>query len=249
METAYQQFSDFAPHIAALPPGREFTPRDLLTPTFRLAADGNLAIYYAPFDYVNTNAKIILLGITPGFTQLEIGYREARDGLHAGLPHPEILQRVKRQASFGGTMRNNLVSMLDGIGIAHALGLPTTASLFGKQQHLLHSTSVIKDSVFVSDKNYTGHTPRLIKTSLFRSYFSTLFEELESIPDALIIPLGDAVNDFLLPYVKEEARYPNQYLLDFPHPSGGNGHRVKHFLQRQPTLRRHVAEWFSAQAA
>ncbi|WP_446810585.1 hypothetical protein ACH50O_03080 [Methylomonas sp. 2BW1-5-20] len=30
----------------------------------------NLECYYAPFDYINVDAKIILVGITPGATQM-----------------------------------------------------------------------------------------------------------------------------------------------------------------------------------
>jgi hypothetical protein len=38
----------------------------LMSETFRLYADGGLSIYYAPFDRVNTRARLALVGVTPG---------------------------------------------------------------------------------------------------------------------------------------------------------------------------------------
>lgn len=34
-----------------------------------LDRDGQVSIHYIPFDYVNPKAKVVLVGITPGFTQ------------------------------------------------------------------------------------------------------------------------------------------------------------------------------------
>ena len=33
---------------------------------FLIEKDGNIEIYYAPFDYINSKAKIAIVGITPG---------------------------------------------------------------------------------------------------------------------------------------------------------------------------------------
>ena len=35
---------------------------------FLINKEGNIKIYYAPFDYVNSKAKIVIVGITPGLT-------------------------------------------------------------------------------------------------------------------------------------------------------------------------------------
>ncbi len=42
-----------------------------LPANLKLAEDGKISIYYAPFDYVNPHAKVVLCGITPGL-QLHI---------------------------------------------------------------------------------------------------------------------------------------------------------------------------------
>lgn len=33
-------------------------------------ASGDVKIYYAPFEYMNPSARIVLVGITPGPTQM-----------------------------------------------------------------------------------------------------------------------------------------------------------------------------------
>ena len=53
--------------------------RDLL-----LAAEGPLAVYYAPFDWVNTQARVVLVGITPGHTQALNALNEAKRQLLSG---------------------------------------------------------------------------------------------------------------------------------------------------------------------
>ena len=41
---------------------------------FLIKKDGNIEIYYAPFDYINTKAKIVIVGITPGLQQMLQSY-------------------------------------------------------------------------------------------------------------------------------------------------------------------------------
>ena len=49
--------------IAAVDPVAATDPRLLLW------EDGALSVYYAPWDWVNTSAKVMLVGITPGAYQ------------------------------------------------------------------------------------------------------------------------------------------------------------------------------------
>ena len=86
--------------------------RSSLNDSFMLdREDGDgLAVFYAPFDYVNTDARLVLAGVTPGWTQMEISFLEARTGIEAGLSDQEILRTVKRVAAFFGTMRKTFRS-------------------------------------------------------------------------------------------------------------------------------------------
>ena len=69
LQTGQNLFDIFAPSIRALPEPSDpqrLTNADLLTPEFRLHQDGHLSLYYAPFDHVNQDAKVALVGINPG---------------------------------------------------------------------------------------------------------------------------------------------------------------------------------------
>ena len=62
-------FERYADVIAASSERDEFSRADLLVPEFRLVKDKSLEIYYAPLDFINTQAKVAVVGITPGWTQ------------------------------------------------------------------------------------------------------------------------------------------------------------------------------------
>src|SRR5262249_9978908 len=85
----------------------EPTPMDL-GPLLR--HDGPLSAFYAPWDWVNTSAKIMLVGITPGAAQAAKGLREAQRCLREGLANEETLRRANAVGSFSGPMRANLVT-------------------------------------------------------------------------------------------------------------------------------------------
>ncbi len=239
-------FDAFSPRIAALPSLPAYEKRDLLVPRFRLHGRGDLAVYYAPFDHVNLEAKVVLVGITPGWTQMEIGYREARKALLAGEAKDVVCQRAKAQASFAGPMRRNLVLMLDGIGLPQALGIPLSDALVGPATALLHTTSAIRYPVFIYGENYTGHRPKPLGTPILRDMVRTLLvEELQQIPDALIIPLGASLDEAIKDLVEKHAVDSKRCLTRFPHPSGGNGHRVRQFAERRLPLQDAVEAWFT----
>lgn len=124
--------------------------------SLKMEKDGNLSIFYIPFDYVNPLARIVLVGITPGFTQLINAMREAQNQLKSGADHMVALHAAKRMGAFSGSMRPNLVAMLDCLGINDWLGINTSDNLFGSANHLVHTTSVLRHPVFVDGENYNG---------------------------------------------------------------------------------------------
>jgi hypothetical protein len=91
-------FDRYAPLIRSLPEVPCFEKSTLCVSDFCLHREDCLEIYYAPFDYINRAAKIMLLGITPGYTQMEIGYRQARSALVAGLSMDEVCRAAKKSA-------------------------------------------------------------------------------------------------------------------------------------------------------
>ena len=47
---------------------------------FLLEKEKNIEIYYAPFDYINSKAKIVIVGITPGLQQMLQSYEVINQG-------------------------------------------------------------------------------------------------------------------------------------------------------------------------
>lgn len=237
------EFGRFADAIRDLP--AQIDRSTLLSERFRLYSDQRLSIYYAPVDYVNTRARLAIVGLTPGWTQMEVAYRTARQGLLEGRARDSILSSVKRAASFAGSMRTNLVAMLDALGLPEVLGTPTLA-LFDQRADLLQSTSAIQYPAFLEGRNYTGRQPSPLDSPILRAFVEErLAAELASLETALIVPLGDAVEGCIDLLVQRQQMPRGQCLFGFPHPSGANGHRARQFRNRREILQRNLRAWFA----
>lgn len=237
-------FERYAERIAALPLRDKLLKTDLLIQEFLVLRSGTLEIYYAPFDFVNAEARVAIVGITPGWTQMEIAYREASAVLGKGGTAAAALRKAKEDASFAGAMRMNLVKMLDEIGLDRAMGLKSCDELFGNCRHLVHTTSAVRHPIFVHGRNYTGHSPDLLSHPVLARYVQEVFApELTASPQALVVPLGRCVDSVLRYLIQAGAMSPKRCLLGFPHPSGANGHRNTEFRQRRDEFIRVVGYW------
>ena len=49
-----------------------------LPENLKLDSDDKFSVYYTPFDYVNSNAKVIICGITPGLNLWKSKTREMK---------------------------------------------------------------------------------------------------------------------------------------------------------------------------
>jgi len=213
-------------------------------PRLLLWEDGALSVYYAPWDWVNTTAKVMLVGITPGAYQAAEALREAQACLRAGCSSEETLRRADAAGSFSGPMRTHLVTMLDGIGLADALGVDSTARLFSTHHHLAALCSAIDYPVFVNGSNYGGASPPLTRHPVLRSLVrASLGARVAMTPDALVVPLGKAAQDAVSLLAADGLIDPGRSLTGFPHPSGGNGHRVRQYAANREGLAGHVARW------
>ena len=224
--------------IMALDPVAAADPRLLLWKS------GPLSVYYAPVDWVNTAARVMLVGITPGAYQAAEFLRAAQACLRAGYSAEETLRRADATGSFSGPMRGNLVTMLDGIALAGALGVDSTARLFDTHHHLAALCSAIDYPVFVNGENYRGRSPSLARDPVLRSLVrACLGARIAMAPDALIIPLGKAAQEAVSLLTADGLVSPSRCLTGFPHPSGGNGHRVRQYAANQTVLIVQVARW------
>ncbi|SFQ05178.1 hypothetical protein [Tranquillimonas alkanivorans] len=193
-----------------------------------------LDVAYAPFDHVNREARVVIVGITPGRQQMANALLECHRQLRAGADPSRALAAAKVHASFSGPMRANLVAMLDDIGVARLLGLETTAALWEEASDLVHFTSALRYPVFVDNKNYSG-APSMLQVPQLRQELETWFgAEMLDLRDALFVPLGPKVGEALAWLAPRLGVSEDRILTGLPHPSGASGERIAYFLGRKP---------------
>lgn len=225
---------------------KNFEKKDILNKDFELYSQNNIKIYYAPHnETINKNAKIFIVGITPGWTQTSIAYRTAKNGLINNLKIETIKKECKRNSRFVGSMRNNLIKMLDELKLNEKLNINSCEELFNKKDYLLHTTSLIPYPVFINEKNYSGSNPNIKSCDILYSYIEKYFyEEVKLLSNALIVPLGKSVEEVLEKLIEENLIKKEQCLLGFPHPSGANGHRQKQFEKNKKNLSNIINNYF-----
>jgi len=195
-----------------------------------LARDGQLSSYYAPVEWVNLQARVVLVGITPGRTQAANALAEAKRALQQAVSTDEILRRAKSTGAFSGAMRPNLVALLDAVNLNRWLGLDSCGELFGKSAALVQTASVLQFPVFVDGENYNG-TPDPTKHPLLRAQVQEHFAPLcARLPSAVFIPLGPVPSKVLAWLASQGTVSASRVLDGLPHPSGANAERIKYFL-------------------
>ena len=206
---------------------RSINKESVVHNNFLISRDKNIEIYYAPFDYINSKAKIMIVGITPGFQQMLQGFEVINKG--------GSLKEVKDQSSFKGSMRNGLIKYLDELKVNNILKINSSESLFDKDSKYLHTTSLVKYPVFDKGNNYSG--ANILKKKLLINFIEQNFlEELKQFKNAIIIPLGNTVSstiEFL------ESKYNLNlkcFLKGFPHPSGANARKNIQFRENKSLM-------------
>ncbi|MEH7348753.1 hypothetical protein [Gottfriedia acidiceleris] len=242
---ANSKFTKYKKLISSLSPSLETST--LKSEKFLIDKDEkkNLEIYYAPFEYINERAKVIIVGITPGLHQMKQSYSTVIRFKDTEMDDEEILHEVKKNSSFEGPMRKNLIAMLDELELHHYLGLNSTSELFSIASHLVQTTSVIKYPVFYKGKNYNGSTPNILKTDILKKYIiETFAPEIIRLEHPLIIPLGVNVSKVLSYLTTNEYLNSDSILYGFPHTSGGNGHRHKQFAENKEDMKQKIKYYF-----
>jgi len=201
-----------------------------------------LSCYYAPFEYLNTQARLILVGITPGGTQMNRALNAARAALAGGTPIETAVRRVKREGSFSGSMRPNIVATLNRLAYNRSLDISCSSSLWSTHDHLVQFCSLLKFPVFVDGKDYNGKPAPTKDDDLKRMLNEHFVKDMQALPhNAMLVPLGDTVLETVLA-LKKQGGIP-QELMTFegrpvapPHPSGANAESIALLLEeRYPT--------------
>ncbi|MGJ0430755.1 hypothetical protein [Methylobacter sp.] len=208
----------------------------------------DLECFYAPFEHVNKSAKLVLIGITPGRTQMNRALNAAAGSIKAGSNIDEAVAEVKRIGSFSGSMRPNIVNTLNKLGYQDKLGIKNSSELWGTKNNLVNFCSLLKYPVFIKGKDYNGN-PNPFKVSELKSLLIDGFaRDLQSIPStAELIPLGDFVAGVLseLDHLKLVPQKVNRFegrVVAPPHPSGANAESIALLLSDTYPEKTHYLE-------
>ena len=195
---------------------------------FLLEKEKNIEIYYAPFDYINSKAKIVIVGITPVLQQMLQSYEVIKQG--------KSFKEVKDLSSFKGSMRTGLIKYLDELKINDILKIKSCESLFNKNSKYLHTTSLVKYPVFDKGKNYSG--ANILKKKILLDFIEKNFlEELKTLKKSIIIPLGNTVSS-TIEYLNNKYNLKLAcFLKGFPHPSGANARKNIQFKENKKNMK------------
>lgn len=225
-------FDRYADAIRRLDLGSVATSRDI-PERFLLAREGRYSSHYIPFESVNPGARVVVVGISPGFVQWKNAMREAQRQMALGAERDALLRAARRAGAFSGAIRPNVVALLDAIGVQRWLGIASCATLFDADAHLVHIGAILRHPVFVDGKNYSG-TPAMPRHAFLRAETLRWFaHEAALLPDALYIPMGSSVSEALDWLAGQGVVKAERILHGLPHPSGANAERVAYFLGRK----------------
>ena len=199
----------------------------IISKKFLIDKEKNIKIYYAPFDYVNPKAKIMIVGITPGLQQMLQSFQVINDN--------KSLKEVKDLSSFKGSMRTTLIKYLDELKVNKKLKIKSCESLFNKDSKYLHTTSLVKYPVFDKGKNYSGSS--ILKRKMLLNFIEKNFlKELKIHQNSIIIPLGNTVSS-TIGYLNGKYNLKlSSFLEGFPHPSGANARKNIQFKENKSRM-------------
>jgi hypothetical protein len=212
-----------------------------------------LECFYAPFDHVNRSAKLIIIGITPGRTQMNRSLNAAAKALEEKKGTEDTLAMVKKHASLGGAMRSNIVRMLNKLGYAKKLGVECASEFWSSGFETVHFCSLLKYPVFIKGKDYNG-TPYPLKVPELRALLMDEFvQDLQKISaDAEVIALGDFVASVLdeldsMGLIKQKVLRFEGKVVAPPHPSGANAEAIALLLSdTYPTMDEYLERMYGA---
>ena len=199
----------------------------IINSKFLINTENNIKIYFAPFDYVNSKAKIMIVGITPGLQQM----LQSFEAINVG----KSLKDVKDLSSFKGSMRTTLIKYLDELQVNKTLKIKSCESLFNKDNKYLHTTSLVKYPVFDKGKNYSG--ANILKKKILLDFIEKNFlKELKTLKNVIIIPLGNTVSS-TIEYLNNKYDLKLRcFLKGFPHPSGANARKNIQFKENKSSM-------------
>jgi hypothetical protein len=198
-----------------------------------MAKSGSLCQVYSPFGHLQRNAKVAVVGLTPGDHQARVALQAYIQSRRQGHDIEAACTVAKRDASFSGSIRSNLVRILDHAGINQRLDIDSTATLFDADAELAHFTSLLRYPIFSRGSNYSGTPKPADSPFLWPMVTAQFLHEVQQSTIELWIPLGAAVQDAFRKLVFNGLIKEDHVQFDLPHPSGANMGRIKQFLNNK----------------
>lgn len=179
------------------------------------------------FDYVNKDAEVMILGITPGPNQA-VNVEDSKR-----LSKKEL----KRKYAFSGTlMRKNLIDELNYILLNKFLNIKDCKSLWEDDFSRVEMTSLLKNAVYKNNESKTpfNETQKINKIEQLKNEFENGFKnDCKKYKNLrIIIALGKKIKIIIDELQKEGIIDSSVKILSIPHPSGGNNGQVSYFLGR-----------------
>ncbi|MGN7127391.1 hypothetical protein [Methylorubrum thiocyanatum] len=154
-----------------------------------LGCEGRFSAFYAPFDWINDEADVVIVGVTPGRRQAKDALLALRSAAVRGAPVEEAAAAAKSTASFAG-MRDLGARLMDHFGLHQVFGLRSTADLFASAASRVHSTSVLRYPVLKDGSNFAGDRRIMSRPLMRRMIEENLVPELVQVRNAWIVPFG-----------------------------------------------------------
>lgn len=194
--------------------------------------------YAAHTDYMDPEARVVFIGICPGFEQMKLSFDLVKE--LQGLPDEDVLRQAKIQARFGRSMRRNLIELADRTELPALLHMASCRDLFDPACRLMDNTALLPYPVFRDGKNYTGHAPKISRSPMLTQICDRQLQKiLAAYPKAVFIPLGKSVDEQL----RLSGVIPAERIVSgFPHPSGVNGHRFRQLEENLEAINRRLGE-------
>src|SRR3954468_19634120 len=111
LEEQFSRWDAYAPRLRRMA-HRELSVASVLESELGLYCDEQIGLFYAPFDFLESGARIAIVGVTPGPTQAFAAIRCALEGMQSGHDALRVQATVKHAASFKG-MRRDLGNWFD----------------------------------------------------------------------------------------------------------------------------------------
>lgn len=210
---------------------------------------------YVPFEYANTQARLILVSSTPGYTHHKLACKLTAQLLTQKAGEIVILRENKRQAELGGgTIRLNLIRMLDHFRIGHRFGLSDASALWDHGFCHLQPVALLPLSTTKRGIPFAGGLPEILSVPMLAQAFQSLFmARLRLIhPDAVYVALGQCAWSGLQHAVSQGFVRQDQLVGMLPSPAR-SGSTLDYFLRNlslgqmaELKLRRHHIEWLDA---